>query len=266
MTTRKFDRVPSNDPRNSDHPVSLLWTRTLPQCTVTEAPSITTKKWDDYAFLDQGSDGACVGFGTSGELAAEPESVPNVDYTFAMGVYNEAKTVDEWPGTDYEGTSVLAGAKVAKSRGYYSSYLWADNELDMARTVSNYGPVIIGIDWYDGMMDPDSKGFLHLTGDVVGGHCVVVIGIDYENGFYTIRNSWGASWGNHGEANIKRADMVTLIANNGDVCKPVRVPLVNPQPTPDNPPSPNPQPTPVRCGFLEKLYNLITTGRWACFE
>jgi hypothetical protein len=261
MITRKFDRVPSNDPRNTNFPVTLLWTDETPLCTVTDAPEIVTKKWDDYAFLDQGPDGACVGFGTSGELAAEPESVPNVDYNFAMSVYNKAKLIDEWPGEDYEGTSVLAGAKVAQNLGYYSSYLWADNELDMARTVSNFGPVIIGIDWYEGMMDPDSKGFLRPDGSVVGGHCVVVIGIDLDGGYYTIRNSWGKSWGDNGEAKIYRTDMAKLISANGDVCKPVRV-SINPQPVP---PQPEPKPVPKNCSFFEKLLSFITTGKWGLF-
>jgi hypothetical protein len=256
--TRKFDRVPSLDPRNAQHPVSLLWTKEYSQCTMTQAPEIVTKKWDDYAFLDQGNEGACVGFGTSGELAALPEAVPNVDNNFAFGLYNEAKTVDEWPGEDYEGTSVLAGAKVAKSRGYYSSYLWADNELDMARTVSNFGPVIIGINWYQGMMDPDSQGFLHPTGEVVGGHCVVVIGIDVEKGFYTIRNSWGKSWGIGGEAKISRTDMAKLIAENGDVCKPVRVSL--------NPIPPQPTPNHRKCSWFEKVYMFFITGKWGCYD
>ena len=254
--TRKFDRIPSNDPRNSNHPVNLLWSLGHPQCAITQAPEIVTKFWDDYAYLDQGPDGACVGFGTSGELAAEPNSVLNVDYTFAMGLYNEAKTIDEWPGEDYEGTSVLAGAKIAQRRGFYSGYLWAENELDMARTVSNYGPVIIGVDWYDGMMDPDKNGFLNMTGEVVGGHCVVVIGIDYQNGYYKIRNSWGKSWGDNGEAKITRATMSKLIAANGDVCKPVRV-SIDPNPVP---------PEPVKCSWFEKLYNLILNGRWKCFD
>ncbi len=255
MTTRKFDRVPSDDPRNYSFPVALLWTKEGPKCTITEAPEIVTKTWDDYAYLDQGPDGACVGFGTSGELAALPESVPNVDYTFAMGIYKEAKTIDEWPGEDYDGTSVLAGAKVAQKRGYYSGYLWATNEVDMARTVSNFGPVIIGIDWYEGMMDPDSNGFLHPIGDIVGGHCVVVIGINYEKGYYIIRNSWGRSWGNNGEAFISRYDMASLIAANGDVCKPIRS-IIDPVP-----------PVPKKkCSFFEKLFSLLTTGRWECLD
>jgi len=229
-----------------------------------QAPEIFTKKWEDYAYLDQGPDGQCVGFGISGELAAEPEVVPNIDYNFARGIYLDAKLIDEWPGEDYEGTSVLAGAKVAQNRGFYTSYLWADNELDMARTVSNYGPVVIGVDWYENMMDTDSKGFLHPTGEVVGGHCVVVIGINVENGYYIIRNSWGQGWGDNGEAKISRADMIKLIAANGDVCKPVRV-SQNP-PLPDDPNVPIPVPVKKKCSFLEKLYNLITTGRWDCFD
>lgn len=255
---RKFDRVPSVDSRNSQYPVSLLWTRGDSCATITQAPPLITKKWDDYAYLDQGNEGACVGFGTSGELAALPESVPNVDNNFAFDIYNAAKEVDEWPGTDYDGTSVLAGAKVAKSRGYYSSYLWATNEADVATTVSNYGPVIVGFNWHEDMMDTDSNGFVHATGDVVGGHCVVIIGINVEEGYYTFRNSWGKYWGINGEGKISRKDFAGLMADDGDVCKPVRVPL-NPVPTP-----PNPEPAPKKCSLWTKLINYFNTGKWEC--
>lgn len=259
VTTRKFDRVPSQDTRNDDYPVSLLWTAEKSCANLTAAPAITTKKWDDYAYLDQGSDGACVGFGTSGELAAEPNSAPNVDYTFAMDLYHDAQRIDEWPGEDYEGTSVLAGAKVAQNRGFYSSYLWATNETDVAATVSNFGPVIIGVNWHEDMMDTDADGFVHVSGEVVGGHCVVVIGIDVENGFYTFRNSWSQSWGQNGEGKISRKDMVKLIADDGDVCKPVRVSI-----DPDPKPQPEPTPVPANCSFWDKLFKYFSTGKWGC--
>lgn len=255
--TRKFDRIPSRDTRNADYPVSLLWTDKKSCANITAAPAIVTKKWDDYAYLDQGSDGACVGFGTSGELAALPESAPGIDYTFAMDLYHDAQHIDEWPGEDYEGTSVLAGAKVAQNRGFYSSYLWATNEADVAATVSNYGPVIIGVNWHEDMMDTDADGFVHVSGDVVGGHCVVVIGIDVENGYYTFRNSWSESWGQNGEGKISRKDMAKLIADDGDVCKPVRV-SIDPDPKP-TPPAPA-----TKCGFWQKLINYITIGKWGC--
>lgn len=261
MTNRKFDRIPSYDPRNEDHPVSLLWTYGIGHLIVTEVPEIVTKNWDDYAVLDQGPDGACVGFGISGELASEPEVVETVTNATAHALYLNAQQIDEWAGGEYlgadpvyEGTSVLAGAKVAKNQGYYASYLWATNEPDMAATVSNYGPVVIGVNWYAKMMDPDSNGFLHPTGTIQGGHCVVVIGIDVEEGSYTIRNSWGASWGNNGEAKISRKDMAYLISQDGDVMKPSRVHI-----GPDNP---APVPPKKKCGFWCKLACFFTIGEW----
>lgn len=265
--TRKFDRRPSLDPRNQKYPVSLLWTSAddLSCGIITETPPLVTKKWDDYAFLDQGNEGACVGFGTSGELAALPESVEGITNAYASDLYHDAQQVDEWPGDDYDGTSVLAGAKVAKSRGYYSSYLWANNEADVAATISNYGPVIVGFNWHEDMMDTDSDGFVHATGEVVGGHCVVIIGFNVEESYYTFRNSWGKSWGISGEGKISRADFVKLMADEGDVCKPTRV-AIDPVPTPPNP-DPNPQPTPPqpkKCSFWQKLVNFFETGRWEC--
>jgi GH25 family lysozyme M1 (1,4-beta-N-acetylmuramidase) len=257
---RKFDRVPSRDDRNNDYPVSLLWTNESSCGNLTQIPTLVTKKWDDYAFLDQGNEGACVGFGTSGELAALPDSVTGIDNAYALQLYHDAQQVDEWAGDDYEGTSVLAGAKVATSRGFYSNYLWATKESDVATTVSNYGPVIVGFNWHEDMMDTDSDGFVHATGEVVGGHCVVVIGINVEEGYYTFRNSWGKSWGIGGEGKITRADFAKLMADDGDVCKPTRVDIKPaPEPTP-----PSPQPIPKNCTFWDKLFNYFSTGKWGC--
>ena len=44
-----------------------------------------------------------------------------LDNDFARGIYKQAQTLDEWPGDDYEGTSVLAGAKAVQAEGYMAS-------------------------------------------------------------------------------------------------------------------------------------------------
>lgn len=253
MIERKFDRLPSQDPRNMDYPLTLLWTRPYGCGKLEDAPKLVSKLWEDYAKLDQGTEGACVGCGISGELAAEPESILGVNYDFALDIYHEAQYIDEWVGENYDGTSVLAGAKVAVSKGYYTNYLWTKNEQDMAITVSNFGPVVIGVDWHQNMMNIDENGFLNLGGGIVGGHCVVVIGVNVEEGYYTIRNSWGETWGNRGDAKIRRSDMQRLIDADGDVMKPVRVHL-----------SPEPATPTVHCGFWTKLFNLFTIGKWGC--
>src|SRR5689334_10441072 len=62
--------------------------------------------WACNAWLDQGREGACVGFGWSHELCAKP-GVHMVDNNFALAVYHRAQQIDEYPGEDYSGTSVL---------------------------------------------------------------------------------------------------------------------------------------------------------------
>jgi hypothetical protein len=68
------------------------------------------------------------------------------------------------------------------------------------------------------MFKPDSKGFIHPTGDKVGGHCTLIIGVNVRSGYYILHNSWGASWGDNGNCKIKRTDMAKLIGDNGEVC------------------------------------------------
>ena len=67
-------------------------------------------KW--HAFYDQGSEGACVGFGIS-----RAQTMLNHVLYDAFWLYEEAKRYDEWPGEDYDGTSVNAGLKVARDQG-----------------------------------------------------------------------------------------------------------------------------------------------------
>lgn len=168
----------------------------------------------------------CVGFGTTNELLWNPVPVPNLDNTFAREkIYWVAQEDDPWPGGSYpgatpryEGTSVLYGVKAAADLGYYTEYRWATSETEMALAVGHLGPAIIGVDWYQGQFQPDSKGFIHVSGDKAGGHCTLIIGIDVKGGYYTLHNSWGASWGTNGNAKISRKDMAKLLGDNGECC------------------------------------------------
>jgi hypothetical protein len=83
-----------------------------------------SKTWALNERNNQGSDGACVGFGTGHRLAAAPIEVGGINYDFSMAIYREAQRLDPWPGEDYEGTSVLAGIKAAQKRGYIKEYRW----------------------------------------------------------------------------------------------------------------------------------------------
>lgn len=129
MTTvdgRTFDCRPSADPRNAAHRFAA-------------APlNLTNKRWyGPRVRTDQGSEGACVGFGCTNELLSSPVRVvlpgmkglkaerTAIANRYASGVYHAAQEVDEYPGTDYSGTSVNAGAKVLRARlvrGRYVSH------------------------------------------------------------------------------------------------------------------------------------------------
>jgi hypothetical protein len=67
-----------------------------------------------WEFYDQGDEGACVGFGIS-----RLTSHLNRKRYDGFELYRAAKKVDEWPGEDYDGTSVRAGLDVLRTQGHW---------------------------------------------------------------------------------------------------------------------------------------------------
>jgi hypothetical protein len=219
---RRLDRLYEGDIRNRLFSVT-------DRLSPTKHTKPKTKQWPVNLNLDQGPDGACVGFGFAHELAAEPVVIAGVTNTYAkQSLYWGTQRIDPWPGGAYpgadpfyEGTSVLSGAKYVTSLGYYTGYHWAFNEPDLALALSYLGPVVLGINWHQAMFTPDKFGYLRATGPVVGGHCLLISGYSAARKFYTLHNSWGASWGDHGTAKVSAATMAKLLADNGDACVPV---------------------------------------------
>lgn len=221
-------RRPQFDPRSRDYPVRAALRRSQ--------EFVLSRRWylpSTAEVLDQGADGACVGFAVANELRYTPTPVDRlpggrrVDGRYAIEqIYWPAQRIDPWdggayPGADpvYEGTSVLAGIKAAAAAGWYREYRWAFSEHDLALAVSHLGPAVIGIPWYERMFTPDPGGFLIPDGEMVGGHAVLVIGINVQRGgFFTIANSWGRGWADRGRAKISRADMARLLAEDGEAC------------------------------------------------
>jgi hypothetical protein len=82
-----------------------------------------------------------------------------IDNKFAKEqLYWEAQKIDRWPGGAYpgaephmEGSSVLAAVKVAKRLGYIEEYRWAFGIEDVKKAISEIGPVILGVPWYEGI-------------------------------------------------------------------------------------------------------------------
>ena len=190
--------------------------------------------WEEGIVLDQGSEGACVGFGWMGNLLAEPnapEAQPDVNLANSLAIqyYKRAQKIDQWPGEDYEGTSVLAGAKIMQQEGFIDGYRWCFGIDDVRRAVISTGPVVIGIPWHKGMYSTRPSGMVVVTGKAVGGHCLVITGYDpamkignktYE--VYRWRNSWGSDYGINGSGYIKAEDLAKLLSTNGEACVPLK--------------------------------------------
>jgi hypothetical protein len=197
----------------------------------------TTRKvrmWRQGTVLDQGSEGACVGFGWTAELLAKPFA-PLVQPSKAVGenkaleIYRAAKGIDEWEGEDYSGTSVLAGAKVVKNSGYIGGYRWCFGIEDVRDAVLNVGPVVIGIPWYEDMYHTLPSGLVKVGGKVVGGHCITLTGYHAAmiiegkiRPVFRWRNSWGTEYGVKGSGFIEYNDLAALLkGTGGEACVPL---------------------------------------------
>lgn len=209
----RLDRLPEFDDRSRDFPIRAL----------VGFPELRSRSWRLTERLDQGREGACVGFAWAHEAAAEPRRRRASDED-ARGLYRRAQQLDEWAGEAYEGTSVLAGAKAAMERGWLVEYRWAFGVDEVLAALSEHGPVVLGLPWLDSMFAPGPDGFLDCTGRVSGGHAIVARGLRLRKGeepAVVLRNSWGRSWGRGGDCLIRASDLRRLLEDRGEACVPV---------------------------------------------
>lgn len=215
MTDRRLDRIPEFDARSRLHPIRTLG-------AVAAAPAPRSYTWRGYSVLDQGQDGACVGFGWAHELMARPVVIKGVTADTARAIYHLAQTLDDVPGENYDGTSVLAGAKAVQQKGFLPEYRWGFNLDDLVLTLGYHGPVVLGLNWYTGMLDVDADGRLHVTGQVEGGHCVLADSVRVSARTISGPNSWGYDWGINGRWTMSWDDIGRLLDEDGEQCVPVR--------------------------------------------
>lgn len=217
----RLDRLPQHDPRN----LRFLAVKTLD----TRTPRSYT--WSIDKWLDQGQEGACVGFGFGHDGIARPARLEYIDNDYAREqiYWNAQRTYDEWPGGAYpgadpfyEGTSVLAGAKACYDLNHFRQYEWAYSVEELILAVGYKGPAVLGINWYEGMYDTDGLGYIHPTGEIMGGHAILCNKVSVTGEYFSLHNSWGQNWGINGEAKVSFNDMAILLKNDGEACVPTK--------------------------------------------
>jgi hypothetical protein len=216
------------DPRSRAYGVST---------TVPEANPKKIRFWTVPSCLplNQGSEGFCVGYGWSGELAVDPVAIP-VHNQFARMLFNKAREIDLDEGRDFgnDGATLLAGAKAAKQLGLISEYRWCFGIDDVRDSLVNKGPIVLGINWYDGMYETETNGLVRVNGGLVGGHCILLTGYwpyvmrrngqrigkssPYGRTVYQWTNSYGIEYGLAGRGYISETDLDRLLKEGAEAC------------------------------------------------
>jgi hypothetical protein len=213
----------------------------------THIPLSIYKKYK-VPILDQGTEGACTGFGlatVANYLLTRRKVIPDPTPVSPRMLYELARRHDEWPGEDYSGSSARGAMKAWHKHGICSEKHWpyATTEENLkhgltdARTADamrrplgayfrvNHKDLIamhsalaeVGVLYatatvHKGWDSVAKNGRIPSSDQLIGGHAFAIVAYDAQ-GFW-IQNSWGKDWGVGGFACINYDDW---LANGTDV-------------------------------------------------
>jgi len=176
---------------------------------------------------DQATEGSCVGFAIAKgiEVASGSDSKQFLNLS-ERWAYEKAKVYDEWPGNNYEGSSVRGGLKAAHKVGICTEQMWpyvanrkGKPHKDAAKDASNrkvfsYARVrgindvkraihenklVVGAALvHSGWFRPARNGVIPFNNrmNIIGGHAFTLVG--YGGVGFWVANSWGTGWGKRG--------------------------------------------------------------------
>lgn len=198
-------------------------------------PAPRKRAYNDGPLLDQGQTPQCVGYSTRGFLDAAPIMSRANEGPEATAIYHGAQDNDEWPGTDYDGSSVRGAMKFLSSIGQISSYAWGQSvEGAIGWMNGGYGTCVVGTNWYAEMSDVGPDGFMREPAasmvTPIGGHAWRWVWFDMKKNGILMRNSWGHDFGWQmpdgrlsGYAYLSLSLASRLLAEDGEIAAPTQV-------------------------------------------
>ena len=225
MTDYKFNCLPSKyDER--DYKLSLK---------LNESEMANSIDWSKQMspVKDQGHLGSCVSFAVA-SLKEWQERKENLFegkddkiYDFSeQWIYYNAKKIDGYP--DEEGTDLRSAFKVLQKIGVPCEKGWKYNDEEVGKPESwshliarwaliksyerittidqlfktlNTGPVVIGIQVFEEIMNVGNNGVVPYPGNTLhslGGHAICLVGYNNDNKQFKFKNSWTEKWGENG--------------------------------------------------------------------
>ncbi len=199
------------------------------------------QRWQ-VPILDQGTEGACTGFGlatVAQYLLRRRAVVPDPEPVSPRMFYEMAKRYDDWPGEDYDGSSARGAMKGWHKHGVCSETVFPYVSGAQARTtlteeqtsdavrrplgsyfrvnhrdlvamhaaIVEAGVLSVTTMVHEGWNRVGDDGLIVFEPGItkpLGGHAVAIVAYD-EHGFW-IQNSWGRRWGAGGFARVAYDD------------------------------------------------------------
>jgi C1A family cysteine protease len=87
-----------------------------------------------------------------------------------------------------------------------NGYHLIQSTADMKDFLANVGPLTTCFNVYDDFFYYQGGIYQHTSQNLVGGHCVAVVGYDDNQRFWVCKNSWGSGWGEQGFFQIAYGD------------------------------------------------------------
>jgi hypothetical protein len=199
-------------------------------------PKPRTRPYKDLEVLDQGNTPRCVGYSARGFIEGAPVLVRPGTGPSADTIYKGAQENDEWPGSNYDGSSVRGAMKYLQQEKVISAYVWGQTvEEAIAWMNGGYGTCLVGTNWYSEMSDVDANGFMREPAPSmttpIGGHAWRWIWYDAKKKGILMRNSWGHDFGYpvrgvpSGYAFLRVEFAKRLLAEDGEIAAPTQVPI-----------------------------------------
>jgi C1A family cysteine protease len=180
---------------------------------------------------DQGQCGSCVAFGTIAAFEAQVQihlnkphlgvNLSEADLFACYGPTHHAGACPSggwWPGYSYPGlaagvvpeacfpytTAVTSGPGCHRCSAASSELTKCATFTDlhtpaaMKQYISSTGPTTACFTVYQDFMHYSSGIYQHVTGGVVGGHAICIVGYNDPGRYWIAKNSWSSAWGEGG--------------------------------------------------------------------
>lgn len=131
------------------------------------------------------------------------------------------------------GGSLLGAARHLKRRGWIAGYRWAKDKEEVLDILCSFGPVLLGVPWFESMHDAPLPGIVTVNGPQVGRHAILAVG--FIPGLDALKmglghsdlvefvNSFGSGYGVRGRGYLRIMDLAFLMKQGGEAVVPTNM-------------------------------------------